>query len=143
MQTKLSKLQREILIHLYHNRKTIIELEPWRSSSSKKIEGKYHQRKQLFIDIAEKHNKLIKRIKGRGVFRIHLSYFPTLKNSVVSLIKRGLIKGWGWLYDDISEKMEFKETEWFARIEYLQLTQEGIETAEELLKNCQKSKEKG
>ena len=121
MQTKLSKLQKEILIHLYHNQKTMVEF--------KKIKGKYYQRKQLFFDIAERHNKLVKRIKGWGAFRIHPSYFPTLKNSVVSLIKRGLVKGWCW---NRRLSFELEETDWLASIEYLQLTQEGIETAKGL-----------
>ena len=105
----------------------MVELEHWHPD--KGIKGKYYQRKQLFFDIAERHNKLVKRIKGWGAFRIHPSYFPTLKNSVVSLIKRGLVKGWCW---NRRLSFELEETDFLASIEYLQLTQEGIETAKGL-----------
>jgi len=159
MQSKLSKLQKEILIYIYKNQKSLSDVmienhtEEQMIEFEKRVGGKYVKRLTLLFDIAEEHNKM------EGYRKISPLYHPTLFNSLNSLVKRKLIKIlYQWkdpdivikkgthFWDDvcgiilIPQQIKYtdnticRETDCsLARTSYIQLTKEGIETARQLV----------
>jgi len=112
MQSKLSKLQKEMLEYIYKNQKVISELFGFSDSSFgralKKFQetdkGEYVKRINMFYDIAKRHGKYEHSYESIGFTRdlrevtkvipgkISKSYYPTLINSLNSLVRRKLVK---------------------------------------------------
>jgi hypothetical protein len=119
MQSKLSKLQKEILSYLYNNRDKTDKYGLYRGDTRFDIE----RNSEFFysvmkFDIAKNFEKLIpvfdnRIIHGKPVMRIKEAFHPAFRNSIKALIKRKLINEDGWL---------------------ISLTEEGIKTVKELLK---------